>query len=414
MFISADSFTKFFINMSSNSTFSRRTFIKSSAAGVTGAMAMGAAFSGVAAIKNEIDLDKIVYRDLGKTGLKLPVVSMGVMRSDNPNLVKAALRSGISHLDTAHGYQGGRNEEMLGRLLREFPRESFVIATKIRGEGENELPDAEVEARFLGNFEISLRRLQMEYVDILYLHSASSREYTLHPAYLSAMKKLVESGRVRFTGVSTHSNEPEVITAVAESNFYNVVLTSYNFQQKHLPDLNAAIETASKAGVGVVAMKTMAGGYMDKDRTTKVNARAALKWALQNEHINTAIPGFTSFDEMEESWSVVTDLELTDQEKRDLQLSYNRGSMYCNGCRTCLAQCPQKLAIPDAMRAYMYAYGYGQTRDARNLLAEVGIDRQACSDCNKCDVQGCPQQFDIKTKMQDITRLLDVPSEFMV
>ena len=70
-------------------------------------------------------------RVLGRTGIEVPIVSMGVMNADNPNLVRAALDGGIFLLDTAHGYQEGRNEEMLGTVLKDRKRDSFVIATKV-------------------------------------------------------------------------------------------------------------------------------------------------------------------------------------------------------------------------------------------------------------------------------------------
>ena len=62
---------------------------------------------------------EIVPRKLGATGLELPLVSMGVMNADNPNLVAAALDSGIKMLDTAHYYQRGRNEEMVGQVIKD-------------------------------------------------------------------------------------------------------------------------------------------------------------------------------------------------------------------------------------------------------------------------------------------------------
>ena len=61
---------------------------------------------------------KTVNRTLGKTGLTVPIVSMGVMNADNPDLVAAALDSGIVLLDTAHGYQRGKNEEMVGQVVK--------------------------------------------------------------------------------------------------------------------------------------------------------------------------------------------------------------------------------------------------------------------------------------------------------
>jgi len=60
-----------------------------------------------------------------------PIVSMGVMNADNPNLVRAALDGGIFLLDTAHGYQEGRNEEMLGTVLKDRQARRFVLCTKV-------------------------------------------------------------------------------------------------------------------------------------------------------------------------------------------------------------------------------------------------------------------------------------------
>ena len=81
---------------------------------------MVATGGGAFAMLPRTDDSGIIYRTLGKTGIKLPVVSMGVMRADNPNLVKAAYENGMTHFDTANGYQGGRNETMLGEIFREW------------------------------------------------------------------------------------------------------------------------------------------------------------------------------------------------------------------------------------------------------------------------------------------------------
>src|SRR4030042_7122726 len=67
---------------------------------------------------------KFVYRTLGKTGIKLPVISMGVMLTDNPSLVRVALDSGVVMLDTAQAYQRGQTEGMIGEQLKGRPRDS--------------------------------------------------------------------------------------------------------------------------------------------------------------------------------------------------------------------------------------------------------------------------------------------------
>ena len=70
-------------------------------------------------------------RPLGKTGVELPILSMGVDRPDSNNVLRAAFNSGIIHFDTAHRYQNGRNEEMIGNFFEGKPRSSCFIATKV-------------------------------------------------------------------------------------------------------------------------------------------------------------------------------------------------------------------------------------------------------------------------------------------
>lgn len=362
---------------------------------------------------------KIVTRTLGKTGLRLPVVSMGVMNSDNPNLVKAALDAGIVLLDTAHGYQRGRNEEMIGGIIKDYPRDSYVIATKVPGEPTDRktgLFTEEAKAEpFLEKFEISLKRLGLEYVDILYLHSVVRREATLYEPYMTAMENLKKEGKVRFIGVSTHRNEPEVIQAAIDSKVYDVVLTAYNFKQPHVEEMKKAIAQAAKAGLGIVAMKTQAGVYWDRERQHQINMKAALKWALQDENVHTTIPGFTTFDQMELDLTVMEDLSLTPQEKKDLQLGMKTGmnGLYCHQCETCLSQCPEIFDIPAFMRSYMYAYGYKNLAAAKESLECMDMSEIPCELCDTCSVR-CPAGFHVRQRILDIARIQNVPEDLLV
>lgn len=113
----------------------RRGFLKSSLLGTAGALVSTTALATQHPSK---DIEPVIIRrKLGKTGIELPIVSFGVMWSDNPSLVKSAFQKGFVHFDTAHGYQEGRNETMLGELFKEFPRESFILATKVAPDDVN-------------------------------------------------------------------------------------------------------------------------------------------------------------------------------------------------------------------------------------------------------------------------------------
>jgi predicted aldo/keto reductase-like oxidoreductase len=366
---------------------------------------------------------KMIYRTLGKTGLRLPVISMGVMNADNPNLVRAALDAGVVHLDTAWYYQKGENEKMIGRVIKDRPRDSYVIATKVPGSiplpyRDGKFPDDEVSRRrlgedFLARFQQSLKdRLKLEYVDILYLHNVWTKEAALHEPLLKVLEKMKKEGKTKFVGISTHRNEPEVIQAAIDSKVYDVVLTAYHFKQDHREEIKAAITKASKAGLGIIGMKTLAGGYMDKEKQVPVNVKAALKWVLQDTNVHTVIPGFTTFDQMSRDLSVMEDLTLTESEKKDLKLQASLRGLYCDGCENCVGQCSKRLPIPDIMRAYMYAYGYRNLEAAQDLLSSLKLPGHTCQDCNKCPVQ-CAKGFEIPEKILDIARLQKVPSEFI-
>jgi predicted aldo/keto reductase-like oxidoreductase len=390
----------------------RRTFLRSGLAGAAGL----AVLDKTALAAQTADSNKIIYRTLGKTGLKVPVVSFGVMRSDNSALVKTAYEAGVKLFDTAHGYMNGRNEEMLGNLFTSIPRDSFIIATKVGPAGvdrQNGMPTRDTTAEdFLSKFEISLTRLRMSYVDILYMHGIDSINVLRHKEIVDAMLDLKKKGKVRFIGVSTHKNEPVIMKAMAEDGIWDVVLTAYNFKQTYRDEMDSALQVATDAGIGIVAMKTLAGGFLDKEKTKPVNAQAALKWALANPNVHTTIPGITAFEHLTSDLQVMTDITLTSVEKEELMAAESSMGLYCNACSTCMPGCRKNLPIPEIMRAYMYAYGYGNLSMASELLAQMAVEADPCTGCDVCTAQ-CVKGFDVRNKISDIARLKNVPYDLI-
>ncbi len=309
----------------------RRSFLKQ---GLTGLAAVGAvpgvvkaaalAEGGTAQAAVGAAGAKPIVRTLGRTGLKIPVVSMGVMNADNPAVVQAALDAGITFLDTAWGYQRGQNEKMIGQVVAGRPRDSFMIATKVPGVGRDRGPQATdaaaIEQTFLTRFDECLSRLGLDHVEVLYVHNNAEPAHVQNEAVLGAIQKAKKSGKARFIGITTHSNEPAVIRATIEAKVYDVILTAYNFKQDHREEVRKAVAEAAAAGLGIVAMKTQAGAYWDKEKQNKINMRAALKWVLNDPNVATAIPGFTTFDQLKEDFSVVTDITLTPADLQDLRL----------------------------------------------------------------------------------------------
>lgn len=396
------------------SKFNRRGFLKTGITGAAGIMAFSPALASREASLQE---KKIVYRTLGKTGLKVPVVSFGVMRADNPNLCKAAYEKGITLFDTANGYQNGNNEVMLGNLLKNYPRKSFILATKVKpiGVSREGVPSAQTTAEdFLAKFQTSLDRLQMDYVDILYIHDIRNPELLEYKPIIDAINKLKKEGKTKFIGFSTHANMASVISAAAATKTWDVILTTYNFKLDNIAEMDAALKKANDAGIGIVAMKTISGGgFLDKEKTKPINSTAAIKWALSNTNVHTTIPGMTAFDQLDLNVKILEDITLNDQEKKDILIASAEQGLFCTGCSKCLSTCPLNLPVPDLMRAYMYAYGYSNPAMAYDLLGELGAGSSPCTDCQSCKVK-CTNNFNVKEKIADISRLVDVPADFII
>ena len=395
----------------------RRTFLKQGLAGLAAVGALPGAAKAVALGTGAAAPAAAtpIVRTLGRTGLRIPVVSMGVMNADNPAVVQAALEAGITFLDTAWGYQRGQNEKMIGQVVAGRARDSFMIATKIPGPNRDRslqgLDGAPLEQAFLAKFDESLGRLGLDHVEILYLHNNSAPEHVQNPVIIGALQKVKKAGKARFVGITTHSNEPAVIRAAVGTKGYDVILTSYNFRQDHRDEMRQAVAEAAAAGLGVVAMKTQAGAYWDKEKQQPINMKAALKWVLNDPNVTTAIPGFTTFDQLKEDFSVVSDITLTAQDLKDLRLGETVAGLYCQQCGQCLAGCSKGLPIPDLMRGYMYAYGYRNLQAAHELVGSLDLGADPCGSCAACRAV-CAKGFDIADRVKDISRLRAVPGDF--
>jgi len=213
--------------------------------------------------------------------------------------------------------------------------------------------------------------------------------------------------------MSTHQNEADIIQAAIDSNFYDVVLTAFNFKHSQAELIKEKIALAAGKGIGIVAMKTMAGGFMDRERKRPINCSAALKWVLQDKNVTTAIPGIVAYDQMTQNYSVMNNLGFTDQEKADLEEARLVAGLYCDGCNQCKPQCKKHLPVNEYMRAYMYTYGYRHFENAYAVLDDIKSSGNPCENCGECTVS-CPKDFRVAERIADVSRLTGMPKDLLI
>ncbi len=367
---------------------------------------------------------KPIRRALGKTGISLPIVSMGVMNADVPGLVKRAYELGIQHFDTAAFYQQGRNEQMVGDIIKEMgARDKVVISTKVlrpgfgfgREQGPKVQPPtfspAEVKAHFLDIFAGSLKRLQMDHVDILYNHACDSEADINSEGALEALVQLKKEGKTRFIGVSSH--QPELALKLAmKSGAYDVVLIAFNYTMANDSSLLKTIDEAAKKGIGIVAMKTQAGGATRPDPRlgkplTPASQTALLKWVLQHESITTAIPGYTRYEQIDQNFLVASNLAYTREEQDFIGDKKTMAeAQFCRQCGECRGDCPLGVDIPTLMRSHMYTVQYSNHPLAASTMATMvrGRGLDACGDCGFCKAT-CRNSVNIAMKIQHLKEI---------
>ena len=357
----------------------------------------------------------LIQRTLGRTGISLPIVSMGVMNADIPGLLRRAYELGIRHFDTAAVYQQGRNEEMVGSVMKELGvRDKVVISTK-QPSPSHPLNDTDARKRFIAGVEASLKRLQMDYVDILYHHAANSVEDAQAAGLLEALHALKQSGKTRYIGLSTHKTV-DVLPEAIRLGVFDVALVMLNYTMANDAGILSIIEKAAKAGIGIVAMKTQAGGTVKPDaklpkELPPESQTALLKWVLNHEFVTTAIPGFSTYDHLEQDFTVARGLNYTGEEKRFLgNKAFAAEAEFCRQCGECANECPKQVDIPVLMRSHMYAVQYRNTSMARETLACAAPSRglDACAGCESCPVT-CRNEVQIGRKIQQL-KMLNCPT----
>ncbi len=339
------------------------------------------------------------YRTLGKTGLKVTTVSMGVMNCSNPVVLLRAFDLGINFYDTADCYMRGRNEEMVGQAFK-GKRDKIFIQTKVHAHDEKKMRDS---------VERSLRRLQTDYIDVLVWHGHSSPEEVSDPALFEFMSKMKKEGKVRFTGFSSHSHMAALLREAAKSNYHDVALVSYNFT--HSKDLKEAVALATKSGIGIVAMKTQAGGYKKAKMGGLSPHQAALKYILTDQNVSCAVPGVTTIEQIEECASVMgTSLSKRDLYELKQYQSFLKGRT-CTLCGGCMGECPYGIPYRDLLRVVMYHDGYENDslfRESPQTMTTQNI--QHCSECPSCSVV-CRRGLDIKAQIKMAQGVLVQSSE---
>ena len=267
-------------------------------------------------------------RFLGKTGEKVTMLGLGgahVARCDEKTaeaLIERAIEGGIRFFDTAYSYGNGKSEERYGKFLVPKYRDISYIMTKTTAESGKEA---------LGEFERSLKRMKLDYVDLWQIHSVRNPkdvDTRIEQGVLEVFRKAKESGKARHIGFTGHTDFNSHKRMLERTNILETCQMPINcFDPNYKSFINNVLPTLVEQKMGILAMKTLSnggffggtshyeGGNNPKIIPNVVSVREAIHfvWSLP---ISTLITGANDVEMLQEKIDLAKSFKKMDEKSR--------------------------------------------------------------------------------------------------
>ncbi|MBR2949152.1 MAG: aldo/keto reductase [Lachnospiraceae bacterium] len=362
---------------------------------------------------------------LGFGAMRLPLLENGqIDEAQTAEMTRIAIENGVNYFDTAYPYHGGMSEVVMGRILKEYPRDSYYLATKYPGHQiASSYDPAEI-------FEEQLKKCGVDYFDFYLLHNVyeNSIPVYLDPKWgiLDYFKEQKKLGRIRHLGFSTHASVPalkEFLDICGEDmEFCQIQL---NYLDWTLQDAKAKYALLSERKIPIWVMEPVRGGKLasfGEDITQKLRdlrpEESTASWCfrfLQDlPNVTMVLSGMSDLAQMQDNLKTFDrERKLTAEEKEFLFAVADsmKNSVPCTACRYCCDGCPMGLDIPRLLTTYNEIRILPSTNSIMWLEA-LPEDKKpsACIGCGKCS-RICPQGIDIPKAMEDLDALLQtIPS----
>ncbi|MCU0662485.1 MAG: aldo/keto reductase [Myxococcota bacterium] len=325
-------------------------------------------------------------RTLGRTGLRVSVIGFGgipiqgLQDASAQRLVAAAMDAGVHFFDTARAYTD--SEAKLGAAL-EGRRAQVVLATKSMARDAKSMTL---------DIETSLRSLRTDYIDLYQIHNPASLAQ-LDQVFgaggaMEALQRAKDAGKVRSIGVTGHNRE--LILKAVETDAFDTVQHPLNPLEPAWQE--DVIPAARHRGLGVVAMKPVAGGALAEV------AAASLRFCLHHG-ADLAIPGMDTLDAVRANTAVGEKLRppcAVEMAQIEAVMARWEG-VFCRRCGYCLP-CPQGLNIPFLLLIEAYYERYGLKNWALERLGGLDKTFADCVSCGHCQSL-CPYELPVPALM---------------
>lgn len=363
---------------------------------------------------------------LGFGCMRLPTVDgneANINEEEAAKLIARAMEAGVNYYDTAWGYHGGNSETVMGRILKQYPRNSFYLATKFPGYDLANMDKVEEI------FDKQLEKCQVDYFDFYLFHNVCEMNID---AYLDPKNHIYESlmarkkaGQIRHLGFSAHGNLDTMKRFLEaygkDMDFCQIQL---NWLDWDFQDAQAKMELLDFCwDIPVWVMEPLRGGRLarlsDKHTAQLKELRPdegvpawAFRFLQSFPSVTVTLSGMSTMEQVEDNLRTFSEEKpLSPQELQTLlaiaDSMTGRTSVPCTACRYCTTHCPQGLDIPMLLELYNeHSFtGGGFMAPMRVSQLPDGEKPSACVGCRSCEAV-CPQQIKISEALADFSAKL--------
>ncbi len=363
---------------------------------------------------------------LGFGTMRLPLLSDGVTIDEQQvaEMTAYAFEHGVNYFDTAYPYHQGNSERVIGKILKNYPRESFYLADKYPG---HQIASSYNPAAI---FEDQLEKCGVDYFDFYLLHNVyeKSIEVYMDPQwgildYFLEQKRL---GRIKHLGFSTHGSVATIEKFLdycgQHMEFCQIQL---NYLDWTLQDARGKCELLARHNIPVWVMEPVRGGklaQLDEDAEAALKVQRpdesipawCFRWLQGIDNVTMVLSGMSNTEQMVDNVKTFESAKPLSAEEDTLIMDIAealKNAVPCTACRYCCDGCPMGLDIP------MLLAFYNDLKVTPSFLLGMRLEAlppeklpSACIGCGAC-VSICPQNINIPEKLADMAEILKgIPS----